>query len=166
MTLLNHSLWSIGILGGCACGAASVGSPPNCRRVPRNRSAAPEKTLCVRRAREASLPPEGGAWVCDFPAIGDPTDDTSATGLDAAELSSPSLGVTSEADTESEFPPKSEPWPGAPDALRGEEPTGTDVELNPAAGRSASKPDPARLSPPIEDKTDRVVGASPEVDCL
>src|SRR5207253_4738614 len=93
-TLLNHSLWSIGILGGCACGAASVGSPPNCRRVPRNRSAAPEKTLCVRRAPEASLPPERGAWGCDFPVIGDPTDDPSATGLGAAALPSPSLGVT------------------------------------------------------------------------
>jgi hypothetical protein len=120
----------------------------------------------VRRAPEASLPPDGGAWVCAFPAVGDPTDDTSATGLEPAEPSSPSLGGTSKGETESEFAPNSEPCPGALDSLRGEGPIGTDVELNPAAGRSASKPDPARLSPPIEDKADRVVGASPDVDWL
>ena len=98
----------------------------NCRRVPLKRSAAPEKTLCVRRAPEASLPPEGAA--CVFPAVGDPTDETSATGLDAAELSSPSLGVTFAAETESESPPNSEASPGAPDPLRGGGETGIEVE--------------------------------------
>jgi hypothetical protein len=160
-----YSPRSSGIRGGGVWGAESLGKPPHCLRTPLKRSAALEKVLCVRRAPDASLSP--GAWR-ELPVEAELTDWTSDTGL-------PPAGI-------SELPPEDSeelaPWsPGAlvplfagadparawlPDRI----PTGIEFGVKPDAGRSPSNPEPARLSPPTEDKAVRVGGAVTFVDPL
>src|SRR5579872_2823131 len=74
----------MGIRGGGVCGAASLGSPPNCWRVPLSRSAAPENTLCVRRALEATRSRTGGPAAPCFLFAEEKTDWTSDTALGPA----------------------------------------------------------------------------------
>ncbi len=88
----------------------------------------------------------------------------SATGLEAAEASGASVEPTSGGEADSEFALNREAWPLGADRLLFADATGIDVELNPAAGRSPSKPEPAKFSPPKEDRADLVgtdSGAAP-----
>src|SRR5215467_9705268 len=124
----------MGIRGGWVCGAASLGSPLNCWRVPLRRSAAPEKTLWVRRALDATLSPTGGPAAPRFVFAEEETDWTSDTApgpTPTAESVPPILSVGgwfSGSDAEEVGGTDAEP------ALR----VGTETECatKPAAGRS------------------------------
>src|SRR5215813_2785287 len=138
--------------GGGVCGAASLGSPPNCWRVPLRRSAAPEKTRWVRRALDATVPPMVGPAAPRLVLAEDETDWTSDTALGPAPVADfvpppASVGAGSTFDAGELGSVNAE------SALRVG--TGTECARKPAAGRSASNPEPARLCPPTDARTER-----------
>src|SRR5215469_13946382 len=143
----------MGIRGGWVCGAASLGSPLNCWRVPLRRSAAPEKTLWVRRALDATLSPIGGAAAPCFVFAEEETDWTSDTApgpTPTAESVPPTVSVGGGF---SGFDAGEVSGPNIEPVLR----VGTETECatKPPAGRSPSNPEPVKVSPPTEASTDR-----------
>src|SRR5215471_8168762 len=143
----------MGIRGGWVCGAASLGRPPNRWRIPLSRSAAPEKTLWVRRALDATLSPTGGPAAPCFEFAEEETDWTSDTALGPTPTAGSVPPAVSVGGGFSGFDAGEAGGANTEPALRvGAE---TECATKPAAGRSPSNPEPARVSPPTEASTER-----------
>ena len=142
-----------------------MGKAPNRCRVPLKRSAAPANAPWVRRAPDASFSLRVGVGGCEAGSEPELTDCTSEAGL-APEDSSEPLGEDS---------PGVLPSPvvalvvgrgdGDPGFWAESGPIGIEVGVNPAAGRSPSNPEPARLSPPTDDIADQAGDGDPGAEC-
>jgi hypothetical protein len=122
------------------------------------RSAALEKALCVRGAPDASFSPRIGARGCEAGEEADPTDWTSDTGLVPEDNSEPLGEESVEVFASPVVPLVFGGGSIGPDCLAEWVPIGIEVRVNPAADRSPSNPEPARRSPPTEDKVDGAGG--------